>query len=199
MKLSTILIILFCFETTNAQTGQNARDLRVKLFDTDGYDKRVRPAFDQTVATDIHVSFFVTSLNDIDMAKETMVCTGYFRIEWTDDYLKWTPASFGGLEYSHWPQDDIWKPDITVKNSVKDYKELGDKALRVAVAYDGSVTWSPFQVTANIMLFSRTYYKLSFFYIEYVIELIAYWYYRFNHSRWHGSLLGVVLKWEDIG
>lgn len=43
-------------------------------------------------------------------------------------------------------QVDIWKPDIALKNSFVDYKELGVDTLNVELYADGTVFWYPFQV-----------------------------------------------------
>ena len=40
----------------------------------------------------------------------------------------------------------MWKPDIALKNSVLDYKELGVKSLNIENYFDGEIAWYPFQV-----------------------------------------------------
>ena len=49
-------------------------------------------------------------------------------------------------------QDEIWKPDVALKNSYKEYKELGATSLNVRVTNNGNVEWVPFQVTIKALL-----------------------------------------------
>ena len=35
---------------------------------------------------------------------------------WTDDYLVWTPADWGGVEKLVMPASDIWLPDFGIAN-----------------------------------------------------------------------------------
>ena len=60
--------------------------------------------------------------------------------------MKWTPATYGGLYSAFVPQDDVWKPDVALKNSMESFKQLGVSSLNVEVDYQGHVTWYPFQV-----------------------------------------------------
>jgi len=40
----------------------------------------------------------------------------------------------------------VWKPDVAMKNSYLDYKELGVKSLNIENWPDGTMKWYPFQV-----------------------------------------------------
>ena len=52
--MRSIVLCLLCYsfvDLAEAQTGTNAKDMRQKLFVTNNYDKKVRPANDQTNPT----------------------------------------------------------------------------------------------------------------------------------------------------
>ena len=53
MKIVLILVFLEFCSIVECQTGANAKALRQKLFVTDGYDKKVRSANNQTNPTGI--------------------------------------------------------------------------------------------------------------------------------------------------
>ena len=36
---------------------------------------------------------------------------------WIDEYLRWDPAKFGGLELITLPWDKVWVPDIVLVNT----------------------------------------------------------------------------------
>ncbi|XP_052236101.1 acetylcholine receptor subunit beta-type unc-29-like [Dreissena polymorpha] len=74
------------------------------------------------------------------------------------------------------PQDIIWKPDISLKNSVNSFTSLGAPPLNVNVTSTGGVEWSPYQVvqsacdvniqffpfdvqTCNLVITAWSYYK----------------------------------------
>ena len=94
---------------------------------------------------------FLLSIHELDEVSETLKTTGYLEISWKDDFLRWTPANFGGIQYTFLPQDDVWKPDVALKNSMEDYKQLGVSSLNVMVTSEGHVTWYPFQVYSFIL------------------------------------------------
>ena len=49
----------------------------------------------------------------------------------------------------------MWKPDIALKNSVLDYKELGVKSLNIENYFDGEIAWYPFQVNEVVFSFHQ--------------------------------------------
>ncbi|XP_053399141.1 acetylcholine receptor subunit beta-like 1 [Mercenaria mercenaria] len=141
--------------------GNDAKNLRTQLFVTDGYDKRIRPSNNQSDPIEVYVSFYLLSINELSETTETLKTTGYLWIIWYDEFLQWTPADYGGLEYYHWPQGDVWKPDVALKNSYLDYKELGVSSLNVLVYSDGYVEWYPFQVFQSTCSIDITYFPFD--------------------------------------
>ena len=99
---------------------------------------------------EVYVSFYLLAINELDEVAETMKTTGFLVIEWRDEFLTWTAADYGGIDYYHFPQDDVWKPDVALKNSVEKYKSLGVTTLNVQVFNDGYVYWYPFEVSVRI-------------------------------------------------
>lgn len=58
-----------------------------------GYDKRTRPVTDQDKAVKIHISFYLSIVNDIDEVAEKFVTTGWLSLSWTDQNLVWDYAA----------------------------------------------------------------------------------------------------------
>jgi hypothetical protein len=79
-------------------------------------------------------------LNEIS---EKLTTTGYLSITWKDQYLTWNASNYGSIEYIIYPQDAIWKPDISLQNGFTKMKELGSSFVNVKVDYRGTVTWQP--------------------------------------------------------
>ena len=83
--------------------------------------------------------------------QETLKITGYLALEWKDEFLQWNKSQFGGIEHYLFPQDDVWKPDIALKNSFEKQKTLGLSTLNVQVNSTGNVKWYPFEVSIDIV------------------------------------------------
>ena len=99
-----------------------------------------------------YTQFHLLSINGLDEVSETLKTTGYLEVRWYDSYLFWNKTEYGGLWYYLFPQDDIWKPDIALKNSVGKYQPLGDDKLNLFVDADGHVIWNPFEVLYDFLV-----------------------------------------------
>ena len=94
----------------------------------------------------VFVSFHLLAINELDEVRETLKTSGYLEVQWRDEFLTWNTADYGGMSYTFFPQDDVWKPDVALKNSVVEYKELGVSTLNINVGNTGDIIWLPFQV-----------------------------------------------------
>ena len=104
----------------------------------------------------VEVNMYLVSIHELDEVKETLKTTGFLEISWQDDFLQWNPADYGGLREAFFPQDEVWKPDIALRNSMVEYKQLGVSTLNVNVNNEGIVHWYPFQVRTTYM-YPRAY------------------------------------------
>ena len=92
------------------------------------------------------VDFALVGINSFIDSDQTLTTTGYLTIQWTDQLLQWTPSNYNGITSILVPQNDIWRPDITLDNGLESKTGLGKKFIQATVASDGSVTWSPYEV-----------------------------------------------------
>ncbi|CAG2188564.1 CHRNN [Mytilus edulis] len=163
------VVFLILFVEINSQSGTDVTDLLTALFTTNSYDKRVRPKSSQVTATTVDLDLYLVGINDIDEIKGSLTTTAFLHLGWIDEFLVWTPASYGGIGYFYIPQSDIWKPDITLENGFSKLKELGNSFINAAVTEDGQVFWKPFEVFESKCSFDTKYFpfdkqtcKLSF-------------------------------------
>ncbi|KAK3093418.1 hypothetical protein FSP39_015437 [Pinctada imbricata] len=122
------------------------KDLHTYLFTTTGYNTDVRPASDQSQPTDITLDLTITGLLGIDEVVQKMSTVGFLTLKWTDDFLQWTPATYGGITYVEVPQNKVWKPNVHLSNGFTDFTELGGTFMLLTVDYTGNVTWIPYKV-----------------------------------------------------
>ncbi|CAG2238361.1 neuronal acetylcholine receptor subunit alpha-6-like [Mytilus galloprovincialis] len=142
----SIISIWFLNACSQAQTGDNMKALMKKLFITDGYNKEVRPSLNQSEPLRVDLDLFLVAVNGIDEVKQKLITTGFVDIYWKDEYLQWTPATYGNLSTIYVSQDKIWKPDISLQNGFKKLDELGNGFIKVIIEKDGMLRWSPFEI-----------------------------------------------------
>merc|ERR1711931_476097 len=55
---------------------------------------------------------------DFDMEKGIFTTLIWLDMSWEDDYLKWDPEDYGGVDRMQLPPSKIWTPDIFLFNDV---------------------------------------------------------------------------------
>ncbi|KAL4233267.1 acetylcholine receptor subunit [Mactra antiquata] len=101
--------------------------------------------------------------------------------------MSWPEDSFNGILNLFVPQDDIWKPDIMLRNSFTSMKEQGSSFLRAIVTRNGNVIWAPSQVFESTCSMSITYFPFD----EQTCSL--------RFSAWSYGKTDVVLTVSDEG
>lgn len=77
-----------------AFTADEVKNLTKYIFDTNAYDKSLRPASNQVSPTDLKVSFNLLSINKLDELEEKLVTTAYLTLSWKDEFLTWDTTEF---------------------------------------------------------------------------------------------------------
>lgn len=106
----TMKFLVTCFSiwicSVNSQTNENLKTLQGNLFAS--YSSKIRPVINQLEPLQLDVSFYLSSVNEVNEVKEKMVTTGYLELSWTDELLKWTPADYNNTEVIFVPQVKIY-------------------------------------------------------------------------------------------
>ncbi|RCN52009.1 Neurotransmitter-gated ion-channel ligand binding domain protein [Ancylostoma caninum] len=110
------------------------RQLQDTLFAN--YNKAIRPPADI-----IHVSVYLRSfaLLYMEQQEENMVFAGEFEMKWTDSSLTWNPQKYQGLRHIHPYENTIWRPEVTVYNSVGQDSVIDDDRRLVTLTNEGEV------------------------------------------------------------
>ena len=135
VKLYSILLLLTKVESA---TGSDVKSFLRELFTTKAYKNLVRSIVNQTEPVAAYVEYFLYGINDVNQVEQTLTTTGYLQIAWDDEFLKWNPLMYGGLQYLFVQQDKIWKPDISLQNGFKTL-ELGSKFIQVNIDSSGTI------------------------------------------------------------
>ncbi|XP_062578866.1 neuronal acetylcholine receptor subunit beta-4-like [Saccostrea cucullata] len=145
-KLYLLWIFSAVIGLVSGQTGTNLKDLYTYLFTTIGYNKDIRPATNQGAPTQVSLDLLMTGLEGLNEAQQQMTSMGVITMKWRDEFLTWTPSSYGGATYIDVPQGLVWKPDIQIQNGLTDFAELGGSFMNVRVFSTGDVIWTPYKV-----------------------------------------------------
>ncbi|XP_045216376.2 acetylcholine receptor subunit delta-like [Mercenaria mercenaria] len=156
-------VLLSALFPTNVfcQSGKDVNSLLTYLFTTEGYNKKVRPLTDQSQAVDINVDFFLNSVIAFDEQDESLKISGFLECSWTDEYLTWNSSDHNNISELFIPQDDIWKPDISLRNTFKSFTGLGATYLNAYVSSAGDVRWNPYQVLESTCSIDITYFPFD--------------------------------------
>ena len=143
------LMLVVCFDELTRYSvvaTNDAENLWRFLFENSTYNKYLRPVKDWNTQTEINLQLSIIAIVDFNEVEETITMTAVLKFSWNDEYLTWKPATFGNLTHIYVPQFLIWKPYLTLENSILKLGELGTPSLDVLLDYDGNVTWKPVEV-----------------------------------------------------
>ncbi|CAC5378276.1 unnamed protein product [Mytilus coruscus] len=146
MKSTQLWIFFSLFRIAILQSNTDVQSLLTQLFTTNSYNTLIRPSTNQSAPKEIDISFNLYGITDVDEIEQKLTTTGWLVITWKDDLLTWTPASYNGLNKLYLPQDNVWKPDVSLQNGFSELEELGSKFIQVYVQSSGYIMWRPFQV-----------------------------------------------------
>ncbi|KAL4235548.1 hypothetical protein ACF0H5_003944 [Mactra antiquata] len=161
-RIYLFLVLISSWSTSMvAETGTDVKNLLNVVLQVNEYSDKIRPVFDQTNSIVITIDFTLHSVVDFDDQRGILTTSCYLTIGWIDEYFTWKPRVHNGTTSVFVPQSVIWKPDISLKNSLESYEGLGSDNLNVQVYYDGYVVWNPYQVFTSTCAPSITYYPFD--------------------------------------
>ena len=105
-KIGIVVIILALFvKPISSQTNKDLKNLIDNIFAS--YTPKVRPMINQQHALTLDVSFYLSSITEVNEVKEKLVTTGYLELSWTDELLRWTPSDYNNTETIFVPQVQV--------------------------------------------------------------------------------------------
>lgn len=129
-----LLAVCSLFVSVISQAGSELTRLKNTLFTTNGYNTKVRPVNDQTHVSTVSVDFALVGINSFDDADQKLTTTGFLTVQWTDELLTWTPSDYDNIQSMLVPQNEVWKPDITLDNGLESKTSLGQTFIQVPMS-----------------------------------------------------------------
>ncbi|PVD31003.1 hypothetical protein C0Q70_10279 [Pomacea canaliculata] len=102
-----------------------------------------RPVKNYSTITNVRVLFHLMAINDFDTASQKLTSTGWMQVQWQNEYLAWDPAAFGGVINIFPDPTQVWRPRLTLRNTMKDLKAIGEEYIVIMARYDGFMEWYP--------------------------------------------------------
>ncbi|XP_076461482.1 neuronal acetylcholine receptor subunit non-alpha-2-like [Babylonia areolata] len=121
----------------------------------------VRPEKDLTRPTVVNVSFHLMSIVSLDIVGQKLVSNGWMGVTWQNDYLTWNPTDYGGVKSIIPPGDRLWRPQLTVENTVKECKPVGEEYVVMHVYNSGLVAWFPAERFETMCKVSVTFFPFD--------------------------------------
>ena len=104
----TILMTL-CIWVCSVKT-QTSGDLKQLISDVfASYSNKIRPVLKQSDPLNLDISFYLSSITEVNEVKEKLVTTGYLELSWPDEHLTWTPSDYNNTQ-------EIFVPQVYKKN-----------------------------------------------------------------------------------
>ena len=102
------------------------------------YNKKIFPKTAQSDQIIVSMKYSLLAVKSMDETLGQIALAGFIEASWTNDLLKTWAADIDEIVI---PQDNVWKPSLTLDNTVETAKELGYRSNKIRINKDGTNTW----------------------------------------------------------
>lgn len=136
-----VLVHMFLLSRTFSQTINDTETLHSELFK--GYNRNIRPIYDQSKAIDVNVTMYIKSIQEFDEVKEEFSYVAALEANWNDVRMKWDPGKYGGLTEITVSRDDVWIPELILSSPSNKRKNMDASTDRIRFSNNGRAEWKP--------------------------------------------------------
>ncbi|XP_013388535.1 neuronal acetylcholine receptor subunit alpha-7-like isoform X2 [Lingula anatina] len=145
------------------------------------YSVTSRPVANLSQPVLLKVGIALNQIIDLDEKNQVMLSSIWLRLSWKDEFFHWNESEYQGLKEIRMPTSEIWKPDLTLYNDVREEERPLDRYS--AVIYpDGTVFWL-------FPVILKSYCKLDVTYFPYDQQNCPF---KFGSWGYHGFQLDVT-------
>ncbi|XP_075239626.1 acetylcholine receptor subunit beta-like 1 [Convolutriloba macropyga] len=137
LNIITLFLLMFALCKAYPNLERNLHhDLMVN------YSRLGRPVMNFSQPVHLIFGASLYQLKNFDAKQETMSLILWQRVLWTDEYLRWDPAKYGGIGVTRFDVSGIWVPDLMPYNDVGEYNIMHyAEIIPVSVDSNGRVQW----------------------------------------------------------
>ncbi|KAK7494914.1 hypothetical protein BaRGS_00013793 [Batillaria attramentaria] len=121
-----LAVLFLALGVAHLALGQSADNFTKLQRDIITIDPRVRPVKDYSKVTQVTVSFHLTSINGFETVNQKLISNGWLMVVWQNEYMVWDPADYGGAMVIYPDPDKVWRPRLSIINTMKDLKPIGE-------------------------------------------------------------------------
>ncbi|XP_077997446.1 acetylcholine receptor subunit alpha-like isoform X2 [Glandiceps talaboti] len=144
VMFSIAILVFFTIIASSEETGTSLDQERLlhDLLDGKQYKSMIRPVYNRTKVTEVHMMIVLATIIDMDERNQLLLSNMWVTLEWYDEFLVWDPDMYGGIQNIKVISHDIWLPDIVLYNNAdSEYKNFLIKQLPIVYS-DGLVLWA---------------------------------------------------------
>ena len=139
--LYMFLVLLSATDLSYSASAENVTSLLNKLLFKSNYSKYVRPVQNQSTVVELKVGFHLISILSFDEIADELTFKGLIYSAWTDEFLRWNPDDYDGIESINVPSDMIWIPNFIMTSTVKDLERFDVKGDNFRLYSNGTIGW----------------------------------------------------------
>jgi hypothetical protein len=172
MAVTFVLVLFMLLEVSHCQQYSKSVDLMTAVLT--GYNPRQRPVLEQKDTMDLTLSLSVSSIRDLDEVEGKFSLVGILGMEWRDEIINWSPASYGGASKIDLKLSDIWYPKLVLTNPFTKMTDLGEDWMTLSVTSSGDIYFLPVSVFEATCSVDVTYYPFDtqVYNVEYLFHFI---------------------------
>ncbi|XP_046363997.1 neuronal acetylcholine receptor subunit alpha-7-like [Haliotis rufescens] len=142
--MSPVLYILACgFVSVETQLRKATGEFRLYndiIWNNNPYE---RPVYNKSETITVEFDFNLHTVSQYIESQQQLLCTGWFFVTWSDQFLTWNSEMYDGVEFIRPPDSYVWKPDIVVSNSFQQLDRLGGDFVSLKLFSNGHIQWMP--------------------------------------------------------
>ncbi|KAK7108174.1 neuronal acetylcholine receptor subunit alpha-7-like isoform X2 [Littorina saxatilis] len=155
--LASVLLALG-LSLVESQTGEDFTKL---LSDFPNIDSRVRPVKNYSTVSVVNVSFHLMAILGFDTITQKLSSTGWLQATWSNEYTTWNPDHYGGVRSVSPNPATMWRPKLTLKNTMADLKPMGEDYINLELLPDGTTIWYPGDLLETFCRVDVTYFPFD--------------------------------------
>lgn len=96
MRIAAIFVICCRAAVIYVIHGTSTEEyIRLQESLLENYSNEIRPVVDQDKTVFIHTSYYLTSINEVDVVGQRLITTGFLLLRWWDEFLQWDKKGTG--------------------------------------------------------------------------------------------------------
>ncbi|XP_072224842.1 5-hydroxytryptamine receptor 3A-like [Leuresthes tenuis] len=89
----------------------------------------LRPVKNWTSTTLIHLDMLLFGILDVDEKFQTVTNYVWIQMKWSNEFLRWNPAEFCGIDMLTLPRTKLWIPDVAIQEDASDSGSIQEDPL----------------------------------------------------------------------